>query len=132
MSMLSCMRHAAVAARHVGKKWGILDALHLATKAGADALVIPCGTFDPGQAFDAVLLSVPVEEQRTDTYGLTCTGQALLTPWDSPQDKLEKLLHTGDDRNIVAVWVHGRRVGKRAAESDFVNVNPPCKAARAG
>ncbi|GAB4822013.1 hypothetical protein N2152v2_009059 [Parachlorella kessleri] len=76
------------------------DALWLATQGGAEALGWQdrCGSFEEGRDFDALLIDA--------------TGGAVFDtlPTDSPMALLEKFVNLGDDRNIVGVWVQGRRV----------------------
>eukprot|EP00929_Paragymnodinium_shiwhaense_P089841 TRINITY_DN50029_c0_g1_i1.p1 TRINITY_DN50029_c0_g1~~TRINITY_DN50029_c0_g1_i1.p1 ORF type:complete len:799 (+),score=172.00 TRINITY_DN50029_c0_g1_i1:62-2398(+) len=106
-SMLNSMRNAVLAAKALqfpamgGDKeddMSHLDALYLATTAGAKALGLAeeVGAFDVGKAFDAVLLeanhNVPTVED------------------EAIRDILERILTLGDDRNVRFVWVDGRAV----------------------
>ena len=79
-----------------------LDALHLATKAGADALGLGehIGTFDAGKSFDAIVLSAAPPAIRAFEGGVA----------EDANDVLHKLLTMGDDRNVTAVYIGGKRV----------------------
>jgi guanine deaminase len=78
------------------------DALWLATAGGAAALGLQekVGCFAVGQEFDALLVDVGVAGSAFDVFG----GEKLL-----PLLLLEAFLNNGDDRNIIAVYVQGRR-----------------------
>ncbi|MDI1430146.1 guanine deaminase [Polyangium sorediatum] len=79
----------------------IRDAFHLATAAGADALDLPVGRFEPGCHFDAV---------RVDTTAPNGTIR-LFDELDAPEDVLAKIVYTASRANLAEVWVAGRRVG---------------------
>ena len=76
------------------------EALYLATMGGANALGLEevIGSLEQGKAFDALLVDVGVEQSQID-----------LVDKDGLSELLQKFLHLGDDRNIVGVWVQGRR-----------------------
>ncbi|EOD41960.1 hypothetical protein EMIHUDRAFT_60912 [Emiliania huxleyi CCMP1516] len=78
------------------------DGLHLATQAGADALGFggSLGSFDAGKRFDAVVWAAEGPNVRCYRGGVA----------EEPSDLLHKLLTNGDDRNIKAVYIGGRRV----------------------
>jgi guanine deaminase len=81
-------------------------AFHLATAGGAAALGLPIGTFEPGRAFDAMLidLEAPDASLRIDD--------------DADEETvLQKILYTAARANIAAVWVGGRGVAGRAAQA---------------
>ncbi|KAF3908433.1 hypothetical protein ABW21_db0202032 [Orbilia brochopaga] len=83
-------------------------AFHLATAAGAHGLGMQesLGTFDEGKRFDALLLDCGLEEDENG-YG----GQRFTRFGDEGVAELfEKWVTTGDDRNIVKVWVDGKVV----------------------
>jgi cytosine/adenosine deaminase-related metal-dependent hydrolase len=75
------------------------DALYLATAGGAAALGLDnvVGHFRAGMQFDALLVDCGLEEVFD-----------LLSDSRDPLVLLESFINNGDDRNIVAVWVHGR------------------------
>ncbi|KAI9312634.1 guanine deaminase, isoform CRA_b [Dichotomocladium elegans] len=109
-SMLNAIRHLAVASRHLCAKHGndpslIVDwvtGLHLATMGGATCLGLEnrVGSFEVGKQFDALLIDLNVDLSPIDLFDET-EGWA---------DKVEKFINLGDDRNILTVWVGGRRV----------------------
>ena len=79
-----------------------LDALHLATQAGADALGMgeSIGSFDAGKRFDAIVLAAELPTVRAFEGGVA----------EDANDLLHKLLTMGDDRNIKAVFVGGKKL----------------------
>lgn len=79
-----------------------LDALYLATMAGADALGLgeQIGTFDVGKSFDAIVLSAAPPAIRSFDGGVA----------EDANDVLHKLLTMGDDRNVKAVFVGGKKL----------------------
>lgn len=92
---------AAAAAAHM-LTWE--DALWLATVGGAEALGLrdKVGCFAVGMEFDALLVDVGVQN----------SGFELLHEGDKATDPLimlESFSNNGDDRNIVRVYVQGRR-----------------------
>ncbi|PLB50636.1 atrazine chlorohydrolase/guanine deaminase [Aspergillus steynii IBT 23096] len=89
------------------------DALYLATRGGAAVvdLADQVGGFDVGMSWDAQLISLGEkvsgetkggEENRVDVFGTEDWGE-----------KVEKWVWNGDDRNVSAVWVHGKLVHRR-------------------
>lgn len=79
-----------------------LEALHLATQAGADALGMgeSLGSLDVGKRFDAIVLSATAPTIREYKGGVA----------EDASDVLHKLLTLGDDRNVTAVFVGGKKV----------------------
>jgi guanine deaminase len=79
-----------------------LDALHLATMAGADALGLgsQIGSFDVGKSFDAIVLAAAPPAIRAFEGGVA----------EDANDVLHKLLTLGDDRNVKAVFVGGKKL----------------------
>ena len=79
-----------------------LDALHLATMAGADALGLGAhiGSFDVGKSFDAVVLSATPPAIRAFEGGVA----------EDTNDVLHKLLTLGDDRHVQAVFIGGKKL----------------------
>jgi guanine deaminase len=76
-------------------------ALHLATAGGAFSLALgdDIGRFDIGMQFDALLVNIDVEGQAFDYW-----------PGEPFVEQVERWWNTGDDRNILQVWVQGRCV----------------------
>lgn len=57
------------------------------------------GSFQVGKEFDALLVDLDVKDSACD-YLLTV----------SPLQNLQKFIFTGDDRNIINVYVSGKKV----------------------
>lgn len=70
-----------------------LDALHLATQSGADALGLGAsiGSFDVGKVFDAIVLTASPPAIRPYADGVA----------EDAYDVLHKLITRGDDRNVA-------------------------------
>lgn len=79
-----------------------LDALHLATMAGADALGLGAhiGSFDVGKSFDAIVLAATPPAIRAFEGGVA----------EDTNDLLHKLLTLGDDRHVKAVFIGGKKI----------------------
>lgn len=91
------------------------QALFLATLGGAQALSIDhkVGNFQVGKDFDALLIET--YSGATDKFELPKVLTADLTAEDKFQQLLQKFLYTGDDRNIVKVFVKGIQTKGEAA-----------------
>jgi guanine deaminase len=109
-SILDAMRQAMIAshAREVtskGQDKGLLigEAFYLATLGGAQVcgLETKIGNFEVGKEFDAVIVGTQGGEQGIMT---------MAEEEDSLKTVFEKFIMTGDDRNIVKVYVQGRSV----------------------
>lgn len=74
------------------------QAFHLATLGGAKALSLDqvTGNFAVGKDFDALLVDVSIMEQPHRSLNV--------------DELVEKFIYTGDDRNILNVFVAGRKV----------------------
>ena len=75
----------------------MIDAFHLATAGGADALGLPVGRFEAGCRFDALLIDLAADE-------------GTIRLWDSDigdKDFLQAILYTASQTNIAAVFVDG-------------------------
>ncbi|XP_060597774.1 guanine deaminase-like, partial [Ruditapes philippinarum] len=77
------------------------DAFKLATLGGAQALSIDkkVGNFEVGKEFDALIINLDIENTHVDVF-----------EEDTLDDCLDKFLYTGDDRNIEAIYVAGRKI----------------------
>ena len=75
-------------------------AFYVATKGGADALDLPVGSFEPGRAFDAVLID-PLARGGTLN---------LFDGVDTLEDAFQKIVYTASRANIARVWVAGTPV----------------------
>ncbi|KAI0273592.1 hypothetical protein BC834DRAFT_816347 [Gloeopeniophorella convolvens] len=129
-SILTAVQHASIAAKvlatnlpaatpagstHEGCQLSVATLLHLATLGGASVCGLEdrIGSFTPGKAFDALLVSV-----RSDVGNPGLWGADLDQELNVELDKgkrleawLERFLFTGDDRNIRRVYVQGRWIG---------------------
>ncbi|XP_043279421.1 guanine deaminase isoform X2 [Venturia canescens] len=77
------------------------DVFHFATLGGASSLMIEdqVGNFEVGKEFDALVIDMNIPTGPLD-------GLIDFTL----EDKLQRLIYSGDDRNIVEVYVKGCRV----------------------
>jgi guanine deaminase len=108
-----CALHTSSAREHLPKLGGetpkpVLswrESLYLMTQGGADALSIGdrVGTFEVGKEFDAISVDHTVKNSPYDLFDM-----------DTTTSKLEKFLFIGDDRNIMDVYVQGKRIGGSA------------------
>jgi guanine deaminase len=96
-------------------KLSTAEALYLATRGGAAVVGLEdkVGGFEVGMEFDAQMIrlgSVP-DEGETGSGGFGQAGGVVdVFGWESLEEKVEKWVYSGDDRNCVAVWVRGRLV----------------------
>lgn len=116
-SMLDAMRHALIAsfAREAatgGKDKGlsIEEVFYMATLGGATVMGLgdKTGSFMVGKDFDVVVVDV------TDRMGGV---NAPMEEGDSDRTMFDKFIMTGDDRNIVKVFVKGKVVYERTPPS---------------
>ncbi|ETW85964.1 hypothetical protein HETIRDRAFT_471217 [Heterobasidion irregulare TC 32-1] len=86
--------------------------LHLATLGGAQVcdLQSRTGSFAPGKAFDALLVSVNSTVGNPGLWGVD-QDAALGIQTAAPNEMLERFFFTGDDRNIRRVYVQGKWIG---------------------
>ncbi|XP_025269141.1 guanine deaminase-like [Camponotus floridanus] len=77
------------------------DAFFMATLGGAKALTIEdkVGNFMAGKEFDALVIDLNAENNLLDNF----TDYTL-------EENLQRFIYSGDDRNIVSVYVKGRKV----------------------
>ena len=108
--MLDAMRHALIASfskeattKGYDKGLSIEEVFYLATMGGAKVMGLnqKVGSFEIGKEFDAVMVDV------TDAIGGV---NAPLEEDDSVRRIFDKFIMTGDDRNIVGVFVRGKSV----------------------
>lgn len=86
-------------------------ALYLATLGGSEALAMSdvCGNFMVGKDFDALLVDASVVP--IDFFDIPKTPVTEATKTQSHVEKiLQKFLYSGDDRNIVKVFIAGKQV----------------------
>lgn len=69
------------------------------------------GTLDEGKDFDALLLNIGCSNPVFDSFDFTTeVGENQGVRKDTLEDKFQKFINLGDDRNILAVFVKGRNV----------------------
>ena len=85
--------------------------LYLATLGGAEVCCLAdvIGSFAPGKAFDALLVSVCNDCGNPGLWGVDA-GEHFVGK-EALGGHLEKFLFCGDDRNIKRVYVQGKMVG---------------------
>ncbi|OAG08044.1 guanine deaminase [Paraphaeosphaeria sporulosa] len=109
---------AAASSLNNAAKLSTAEALYLATRGGAAVVGLEdkVGGFEVGKEFDAQMIrlgSVPEEGDKEGVFGEDGAGGPVdLFGFESAEEKLEKWMYSGDDRNCVAVWVRGRLVHK--------------------
>lgn len=113
-SILESARQAALVSRHVamgGKdkhKLTVEEVLYLATRGGALCVGLEnkIGGFEVGKQWDAQLIGMRSvgggEDGNVDIFG-----------WENWEERINKWLYGGDDRNTKKVWVKGRLVHSR-------------------
>lgn len=116
-SVLEMVRHAIWVSRYVAMsdgdaaKLSTEEALHLATLGGAHVVGLEdrIGNFEVGKDWDAQMISlgqVHVESVQHEEQD----GPVDVFGWESWEDRVNKWVYNGDDRNTLAVWVKGRLV----------------------
>lgn len=107
---------AEAASLNNAAKLSTAEALYLATRGGAAVVGLEdkVGGFDVGKEFDAQMIrlgSVPSEGDRDGSFGEEGAGGPVdVFGFESLEEKVEKWVYSGDDRNCAAVWVRGRLV----------------------
>lgn len=88
------------------------EALYLATRGGAAVIGMEdrVGGFEVGKEFDAQMVRLGDVIEGGDKEGKFEAGPVDVFGWESWEDKVNKWVYSGDDRNCVAVWVKGRLV----------------------
>ncbi|KAH8732518.1 guanine deaminase [Phaeosphaeriaceae sp. PMI808] len=112
-SILENVRQAVWVSRHLSIETGdetaklsTEEALYLGTRGGAAVVGLEgrVGGFEVGMEFDAQMVCLG-EAGREGVV-----GPVDVFGWESWEERLEKWVYSGDDRNTVAVWVRGRLV----------------------
>ncbi|KAF8511481.1 guanine deaminase [Hysterangium stoloniferum] len=87
--------------------------LHMATLGGAQLCSIEdlTGSISPGKAFDALLINLLPETGNPNVWWDDESMDGAPDRNAELEDFLEKFFFCGDDRNVSAVYVHGRLVG---------------------
>ncbi|KAJ5116731.1 Amidohydrolase 1 [Penicillium angulare] len=111
------------------EKLSVEESLYLATRGGADVVCMgdDLGGFDNGMIFDAQLIQlggVCEDVVSLDVSGNGVSGDELsvrggpvgnvdIFGTETWEEKIQKWVWSGDDRNVKAVWVAGRMVHER-------------------
>lgn len=105
----------SAAPTYVDRQLPLATLLHLATLGGAQVCGLEdrIGSFSPGKAFDALVVSVHGDAGNLGLWGADVDEDLHV---ELPKGKeievwLERFLFTGDDRNIKRVYVQGRWIG---------------------
>jgi guanine deaminase len=106
---------SATTSTYEGRPLPLATLLHLATLGGAQVCGLEdrIGSFAPGKAFDALVVSVHDDAGNPGLWGADLDRELHV---EHAKDKkievwLERFLFTGDDRNIKRVYVQGRWIG---------------------
>ncbi|XP_020283668.1 guanine deaminase [Pseudomyrmex gracilis] len=77
------------------------DVFHMATSGGAKALSIEdkLGNLMPGKEFDALIIDLNAEGSLLDNF-----REYTL------EEKLQRFIYSGDDRNVISVYIKGKKV----------------------
>lgn len=98
---------------YAGRQLPLATLLHLATLGGAQVCGLEdrIGSFAPGKAFDALVVSVHSDAGNPGLWGADLDDSLHVEPAKELEVWLERFLFTGDDRNIKRVYVQGRWIG---------------------
>jgi len=127
-SILTEIQHASIASKvlsfqapptstfaptYAGRQLPLATLLHLATLGGAQVCGLEdrIGSFAPGKAFDALVVSVHSDAGNPGLWGADLDDSLHVEPAKELEVWLERFLFTGDDRNIKRVYVQGRWIG---------------------
>lgn len=92
------------------------EALYLATRGGAAVVDMAdqIGGFEEGMFWDTQLIDLgPLIDENSDTNVSFDAGNVDIFGWESWEEKIEKWMWCGDDRNVKKVWVNGKLVHQR-------------------
>lgn len=121
-SILEVAKHALLVSRHLvmksekdTEKLSSNDVLYLATMGGAKVLKIDdkVGCFKVGLKFDAQLIDLNCKDSNVDIFQFQNPNWGKLQIDDSMKkfsNLIDKWLFNGDNRNIINVYVNGRKV----------------------
>ncbi|KAH7139303.1 guanine deaminase [Dendryphion nanum] len=114
-SILENCRQAIWVSRHRAMEKGddvklsTSEALYLATRGGAKVVGMEdkVGGFEVGKEWDAQMIEMESVQENEEGE---VDGPVDFFGWESWEERIEKWVYGGDDRNTVAVWVRGRLV----------------------
>lgn len=134
VSVLEAVRQACLVSRHVAMVEGGRaalsgqEALWMATRGGARVVGLEdrVGAFEVGMEWDAQLVTLGWVPEGEDDASESGFGGTSVLPvdifgWESWEERVMKWVFNGDDRNVSAVWVRGRKVHSRSVPR-FVDV----------
>jgi guanine deaminase len=110
------MQSPSASSPNISAKLSTAEALYLATRGGAAVvgLADKVGAFEVGMEFDAQMIRLGEVPEKGDMgksdFDSQLGGPVDVFGWETLEEKVEKWVYSGDDRNCVAVWVRGRRV----------------------
>lgn len=119
-SILEEVRQAILVSRHVAMEGGdaakltTAETLYLATRGGAKVVGLEnkIGGFEVGMEWDAQMISLSAVTEDGE-MGEEDEGPVDIFLQESWEDRVNKWVYNGDDRNTTAVWVKGRLVHRR-------------------
>ncbi|KAK5098995.1 hypothetical protein LTR70_000884 [Exophiala xenobiotica] len=121
VSMLESVRQACLVSRQLGyvnggeKKWniGVTEGLWLATVGGAKCVGMEgrLGGFEEGMFWD--VQEIKLDDIDSAEQGVGCRGPVDIFGWENWEERVDKWVWNGDDRNVKRVWVGGRLVHER-------------------
>lgn len=132
-SVLEAVRQAVLvsrlvtctAAEQTGREnLSVEEALYLATRGGAKVvdLADQIGGFEVGMYFDAQLIELGTVDETSPGNVDDKIGTVDIFGWESWEEKIQKWVWSGDDRNVKAVWVNGKLVHQRPQEEETKSV----------
>ncbi|KAJ9192960.1 hypothetical protein DTO021D3_2768 [Paecilomyces variotii] len=138
-SVLEAVRQAILVSRLVSytaeqqtgrENLSVEEALYLATRGGAKVVDMAdqIGGFEVGMFWDAQLIELSSVEDRSAETINDPQGNVDIFGWESWEEKIQKWVWSGDDRNVKAVWVNGELVYQRSQKEtrkSVVHANIP-------
>lgn len=122
-SILEAVRQSLLVSNHVAMegddktKLSVEEVLYLGTRGGAKVVGLEdkIGGFEVGKEWDAQLISFgeDAEGELWTTGENGDEGMVDMFGWESWDERVQKWVFGGDDRNTVKVWVKGRLVHGR-------------------
>jgi len=122
-SVLEAVRQSLLVSNHVAmegddrNKLSVEEVLYLGTRGGAKVVGLESkvGGFEVGKEWDAQLIAfgADVEGELWTTSEDTDGGMVDMFGWESWDERVQKWVFGGDDRNTIKVWVKGRLVHAR-------------------
>ncbi|KAF1987108.1 guanine deaminase [Aulographum hederae CBS 113979] len=116
-SILESARQAIWVSRFVAMEGGddnklsVAEVLYLATRGGAKTVGLEdqIGGFEVGKDWDVQMINLGEVDEGSEGIK-DYTSPVDIFGWESQDNVVAKWLYSGDDRNVVAVWVKGKLV----------------------